>query len=70
MTVILNILILISLIIVLFVLSLGLYTLISHRQGKMNAKRSNKLMKLRVILQFIAITLIVIIILFKKQSGS
>lgn len=48
-------------------LALGVFTL--ARKGDDARSQSNKLMRLRVLLQFIAVLLIVVIFFFKSQFG-
>jgi len=64
---ILNILLYVAMAAVAATLVYGLFTL--ARDGKEARSRSNKLMRLRVLLQFIAIVLIIVVAYFKNQMG-
>jgi heme/copper-type cytochrome/quinol oxidase subunit 2 len=63
----LNILLFVAMAAVTGTLIFGLYTLV--KSGDQARSRSNKLMRLRVLLQFIAIVLIAVIFFFKNQLG-
>jgi len=64
---ILNILLYLAMAAVVATLVFGLFTL--ARDGNEARSRSNKLMRLRVLLQFIAILLIIVVMFFKNQMG-
>lgn len=62
-----NILILTAIVAVTVTLGFGLYSL--HRGGDLDRSRSNKLMRLRVALQALAIVLLVIGMWWKSTQG-
>ena len=63
-----NILILLSLAAVLVVLGMGIYAL--FRGGDYGRSHSNKLMRLRVLLQFIAILVLMAAFWWNRRGGS
>jgi hypothetical protein len=63
----LNILLYVAMAAVTGTLIFGLYTLV--KSGDQARSRSNKLMRLRVLLQFVAILLIAVIFFIKSQMG-
>jgi len=64
---ILNILLYIALAAVTVILAVGIFSLM--RGGKFAASNSNKLMRLRVLFQFIAVLLLLAAFWFKQQNG-
>ena len=67
MTKVLSILVVLALASVVFALGLGLFSMV--RGGEFAAKYSNKLMRLRVILQFAAVVLIIAAVLASQYQG-
>ena len=65
---IINILILVAILAVTVTLGFGLWSL--HRGGEQAASRSNKLMRLRVALQALAIVLLCVGMWWKSTQGS
>jgi len=63
----LNILLFVAMAAVVVTLGFGLYAL--FRGGEENRSRSNKLMRLRVLLQFVAIIVLMTVYYFKNQAG-
>ncbi|MDG1419001.1 MAG: twin transmembrane helix small protein [Maricaulis sp.] len=63
----LNILLFVAMAAVVVTLGFGLYSL--FRGGEENRSRSNKLMRLRVLLQFVAIIVLMTVYYFKNQAG-
>jgi hypothetical protein len=65
---IINILILTAILAVTVTLGFGIYSL--HRGGDLDRSRSNKLMRLRVALQAVAIVLLCVSMWWKSTQGS
>jgi NADH:ubiquinone oxidoreductase subunit 6 (subunit J) len=63
----LNILLFVAMAAVVVTLIFGLYSL--FRGGEEHRSRSNKLMRLRVLLQFVAIVVLMTVYYFKNQAG-
>lgn len=62
-----DVLIVIAVLAVTVTLGLGFYSL--YRGGEFSLKYSNKLMRLRVLLQFIAIMVLVAAFIWNRQNG-
>jgi hypothetical protein len=62
-----DVLIVIAVLAVTVTLGLGFYSL--YRGGEFSRKYSNKLMRLRVLLQFIAILVLVAAFIWNRQNG-
>jgi len=63
-----DILIGLSVLAVVITLGFGVYSM--HRGGEFAAKWSNKAMRLRVVLQFVAVTVLVLAFVWKANHGS